>query len=180
MGEPRVCVGVIKGAHGVRGLVRVKPFTEVPEDIVAYGPLGDETGTTLYRLSVCGRAKDALLVRIEGIGDRDQAQALSGTRLTVPRAALPEVEAAETFYHADLIGLSAETSAGRALGKVVAVHDFGAGDLLEIEDTVRRQKDFYPFTRAVVPLVDLDGGRIVIDPPDETEARAAEIDDKRS
>lgn len=176
MGEPRVCVGVIKGAHGVRGLVRVKPFTEVPEDIVAYGPLGDETGTTLYRLSVCGRAKDALLVRIEGIGDRDQAQALSGTRLTVPRAALPEVEAAETFYHADLIGLRAEDRDGRSLGRVKAVHNFGAGDILELEGGSQDQGGaslMVQFTRATVPLVDLDGGRVVIEPPAEIVARAA-------
>jgi 16S rRNA processing protein RimM len=175
MGGTRVCVGVIKGAHGVRGLVRLKSFTEVPEDVAAYGPVSDEAGTP-YRLAVSGRAKDALLVRIAGVEDRDRAQALAGTRLYVARAALPAVEA-DTYYHADLIGLAAETSAGRALGKVVAVHDFGAGDLLEIEDA-GRQSGFYPFTRAVVPLVDLEGGRIVVDPPDETEARAGAGEDE--
>jgi len=171
MGEPRVCVGVIKGAHGVRGLVRVKPFTEVPEDIAAYGPLGDETGSRLYRLTVSSRAKDTLLVRIEGVGDRDRAQALAGTRLYVPRAALPEVEEEETFYHADLIGLSAEDRDGRFLGRVKAVHNFGAGDILELEGG--GGSPMVPFTRAAVPLVDLDGGRVVIEPPAEIVARAA-------
>jgi len=175
MGEPRVCVGVIKGAHGVRGLVRVKPFTEVPEDIAAYGPVGDETGTRLYRLSISSRAKDTLLVRIEGIGDRDQARALAGTRLYVPRAALPEVEEPETFYHADLIGLRAEDRDGRPLGRVKAVHNFGAGDILELEGGGQDRGGgmMLQFTRAIVPLVDLAGGRVVIEPPAEIVARAA-------
>lgn len=177
MGEPRVCVGVVKGAHGVRGLVRVKPFTEVPEDIAAYGPLGDESGEKLYRLTVSGRAKDTLLVRIEGIGDRDQAQALAGTRLYVARAALPKVEEAETFYHADLIGLRAEDREGRPLGRVKAVHNFGAGDILELEGGPDGADAMVPFTRAAVPLVDLDGGRVVIEPPAMIEAQAIEFDD---
>ncbi len=176
MGEPRVCVGVIKGAHGVRGLVRVKPFTEVPEDIAAYGPLGDETGAKRYRLSVSSRAKDTLLVRIEGVGNRDQAQALAGTKLYLPRAALPEVEEEETFYHADLLGLRAEARNGRPLGRVKAVHNFGAGDILELEGEGGAGQ-MVPFTRATVPLVDLAGGRVVIEPPAEIEAGSAAGDE---
>ncbi len=166
MGETRVCLGVITGAHGVRGLVRVKSFTEVPEDVAAYGPLSDEDGTRVLTLAVTGRSKDALLARVEGVVDRDQALALKGTRLYVPRDVLPALEEDETYYHADLLGLAAEDPEGRPLGRVKAVHNFGAGDLLELDGGGAR---LVPFTRQAVPVVDLDGGRLVVEPPEEVE-----------
>ncbi len=166
MGERRVCLGVITGAHGVRGLVRVKSFTEVPEDVAAYGPLSDEDGARVLTLFVTGRSKDALLARVEGVVDRDQALALKGTRLYVPRDVLPALDEEQTFYHADLLGLAAEDPEGRPLGRVVAVHNFGAGDILELDGEGRR---LVPFTRQAVPVVDLDGGRLVVELPEEVE-----------
>lgn len=171
----RVCLGAIAGPHGVRGLVRVRSFTQVPEDIAAYGPLSDESGHTEFRLALTGRAKGALLARIEGVTDRDRARALAGTRLYVARAALPEVEEDETFYHADLIGLDAQDRDGRPLGRVKAVHNFGAGDILELESD-GGGGGLVPFTRAAVPVVDLAAGRVVIDPPPEADDRTAAED----
>ena len=166
MGETRVCLGVITGAHGVRGLVRIRPFTEAPEDVTAYGPLSDEQGARCFTLTVTGQSKGDLLARIEGIADRDRAQALKGTRLYVARDVLPALDEAQTYYHADLLGLTAEDREGRPLGRVMAVHNFGAGDILELDGAAAR---LVPFTRRAVPVVDLEGGRIVVDPPEEAE-----------
>jgi 16S rRNA processing protein RimM len=166
MGETRVCLGVITGAHGVRGLVRVKPFTEVPEDVAAYGPLSDEDGARAFTLTLIGHSKGALLARVEGVVDRDQAQALKGTRLYVPRDVLPALHEEQTYYHADLLGLAVEDREGRSLGRVAGVHNFGAGDILELDGKDRR---LVPFTRRAVPFVDLEGGRLVVDLPEEVE-----------
>ena len=167
--DQRVCLGAIAGAHGVRGLVRIKSFTEEPDRLTAYGPLTDETGRS-FRVTLTGQSKGQLLARIEGVGDRDAAEALKGTRLYVARAALPGL-AAEEYYHADLIGLSAEDRDGRPLGRVVAVDNFGAGDVIEIEGP-EGVSLILPFTKEVVPEVDLAGGRLVVAPPEETEAQA--------
>jgi 16S rRNA processing protein RimM len=167
--DERLCVGVIAGAHGVRGLVKIKSFTDDPADLIAYGPLTDESGARRYRVAVTGRAKGVLLARIEGVGDRDAARALSGARLYVARAALPEPED-EEYYHADLIGLAVEDRAGAPLGRVAAVQNFGAGDILEIERPDQGTL-LVPFTKAAVPLVDPAGGRVVVEPPEETEAQ---------
>ena len=166
MGEAHVCLGVITGVHGVRGLVKVKSFTEVPEDVAAYGPLTDEDGERVLTLTVTGRSKDALLVRFEGVADRDQAQALKGTRLYVARDVLPALDEEQTYYHADLLGLAAEDRDGHPLGRVAAVHNFGAGDILELDGEGRR---LVPFTRQAVPVVDLEGGRLVVELPEEVE-----------
>ncbi len=167
--DERLCVGVIAGAHGVRGLVKIKSFTDDPADLIAYGPLTDESGARRYQVAVTGRAKGVLLARIEGVGDRDAARALSGARLYVARAALPEPED-EEYYHADLIGLAVEDRAGAPLGRVAAVQNFGAGDILEIERPDQGTL-LVPFTKAAVPLVDPAGGRVVVEPPEETEAQ---------
>ncbi len=169
--EARVCVGVITGARGLKGEVRVRSFTARPEDVGAYGPLSDEAGTRTLKLKVTGPAKDAVFARVEGVADRTAAEALKGMRLYVARDALPEA-AEDEFYHADLIGLRVEAvgEAGPAAwGAVKAVHDFGGGALLEIErpdgTTV-----MLPFTKAAVPEVDIAGGRLVVAPPEETTA----------
>jgi len=169
--DGRICLGVVAGAHGVRGLVKVKAFTAVPADVAAYGPLGDEAGRRRWRLEVVGpapgKSADVVLARMEGVADRDAAQALHGVRLYVARTALPEPEEDE-FYHADLIGLRVEDGAGRGLGTVRAVENHGAGDLLEVEAPDGRLV-LLPFTRAAVPLVDVAGGRLVAAPPAEVE-----------
>ena len=175
MSGSRVCLGVMVGAHGVRGLVKVKPFTEVPEDVAAYGPVSDKAGRRSWTLEVAGRGKGVVLVRVQGVKDRDAAQALHGTELYVAREALPAPEEAETFYHADLIGLRVEDEAGRDLGRVAAVENYGAGDFIEVEGAAGRagrggaRTRLLPFTRQVVPLVDLAGGRLVVVPPEEVE-----------
>jgi len=167
----RVCLGVVVGVHGVRGTLRIKAFTEVPENVAAYGPVTDSSGARRLVLSVHGLHKGTVLATAEGIADRETALALKDLRLYVPRAALPEMEAPETFYHADLIGLRVMDTQGRDLGEVVAVQDFGAGDLLELRQADGGER-LLPFTRAVVPEVDLAGGRLVADPPPETDDAA--------
>ena len=168
MADSRICVGAVAGAHGVRGLVRVKSFTETPADIAAYGPLSDADGTRCFSLEVTGSAKGVLLARIEGVGDRDAAEALKGTELFVGRNALPQA-AEDEFYHTDLIGLSAVLADGSPYGTVRALHEFGAGDMIEII-LDGGGVSVLPFTRAVVPEIDLDGGKIMIVPPAETQA----------
>ena len=160
----RICLGVITGAHGVKGRVRIKSFTAEPEAIARYGPLSDERGERRLMIEVTGVSKVTLLAAIEGVDDRDAAEALRGTRLYVERAALPE-PADEEFYQADLIGLTAMRRDGGTLGKVVAVHDFGAGASLEIEDEAGKTM-LVPFTTAAVPQIDVAGGTLVVAPPD--------------
>jgi 16S rRNA processing protein RimM len=159
----RICVGVVTGPQGVQGAVRIKSFTQVPEDVAAYGPLEDETGRRQFDLHLCGVAKGVLIARLPGIENRDQAEALRGLSLYLPRSALPQPEA-EEFYHADLIGLDAVLGDGTWVGRVRAIYDFGAGDTLELARD-GAPPVLVPFTRAVVPIVAPAEGRVVLDPP---------------
>jgi 16S rRNA processing protein RimM len=159
MSEDRVLLGVVAAPHGVRGLVRIKSFTENPMKVAAYGPLSDETGKKEYRVEVLSAARGAVLARIDGVADRTAAEGLRGLRLYVPRSALPEAGAKE-WYEADLIGLSAIGRDGRDWGKVVAFHDFGAGSVMEVSGGA-----MLPFTDEAVPEIDVEGGKVVIDPP---------------
>ena len=159
----RICVGQILGAHGVRGLVKLASFTEDPEAVVHYGDLTDEAGARTFSVTLNGAAKGHFLARIQGVEDRDAAQALAGTRLFVDRSILPPPDADE-FYHADLIGLRAELPDGTALGTVSALHNFGAGDIIEIALPSGR-RPLLPFDRTTVPEIDPAHGRIVVDPP---------------
>ena len=163
MADERICVGVIGAPRGVRGEVRIKSYTAEPDALARYGPLTDESGRREFRLSVVDRQGDMLVARIEGVGDRNAAEALKGIRLYVARAALPAAGEDE-YYQADLIGLRAETPEGGPLGTVRAVEDFGAGPLLEIVLGDGRPV-LVPFTEAVVPVVDIGAGRVVIDAP---------------
>jgi len=159
----RVCIGVIAGPHGVRGLVRIKSFTENPKAVADYGAATDETGKVSYKLRIVGGAsKGQVRVKLEGVDDRDAAEALKGTKLFVPRDVLPEPEEDE-FYHADLIGLEARLPDGESLGRVRAVFDFGAGDMLEVEHP-NKGVLMVPFTKAAVPRVELDGGWLQVEP----------------
>jgi 16S rRNA processing protein RimM len=172
--DKRVCLGVIAGAHGVRGQVRVKSFAAKPKDVTAYGPLSDESGARLFDLSLTGSAKGVLLARIVGVTDRDAAEALRGVELWVERSKLPAPDDDE-FYHADLIGLPAFHPDGRPYGTVLALHDFGAGEMIEFDleaggssvgDTV-----ILPFTHAVVPEIESD--RVVVVAPVTVDAKAS-------
>jgi 16S rRNA processing protein RimM len=159
----RLCVGVVTGAHGVRGAVRIKSFTAEPEAIARYGPLMDETGRQRFELTLLGSAKGVLIARLSGIEDRAQAEGSRGRRLYLLRTALPPTEE-EEYYHADLIGLEAVLGDGTRVGQVCAVHDFGAGDTLELARP-DAPPVMVPFTRAFVPRVEIDAGRLVLDPP---------------
>jgi 16S rRNA processing protein RimM len=159
-----VCVGRIGAAWGIQGGVRVTSYTQDPMAVAGYGPLSDETGARRFTLRPVRVQKGVVLARIDGVADRNAAEALKGVRLFVPRDALPETKEEDEFYHDDLIGMRAALADGSVLGQVVSVQTFGAGDMVE----VRRETGgtvFVPFTRAVVPLVDLAAGRLVIDPP---------------
>jgi 16S rRNA processing protein RimM len=162
-----VLLGVVIGAQGLKGEVRVKTFTESPLKLGAYGPLHTKDGHSLAIVSAKA-GKDAALVMFKGVSDRNAAEALKGTELFVKRSALPQIDA-EEFYHADLVGLRAEDTEGRSIGVVKALHNFGAGDVIEL---VRDDGDevFLPFTREVAREIDIKGGRIVIAAPEEVEA----------
>lgn len=159
-----LCVGVIGAARGLKGEVRIKSFTADPGDLAAYGALRDEAGEIRFKLKVIGRHKEQLVARIEGVNDRDAAEALNGIRLYVRRDQLPQLEDGE-FYLADLVGLAAVLEDGADWGRVVLADDFGAGPVLEIE-LVDGKKVMVAFTLATVPEVDLEAARIVVVPPD--------------
>jgi len=159
-----ICVGVIAAAHGIKGEVKVKSFTENAENFAAYGPLWDEVGARRFEMTVRSRAKDGVIAAIRGVASRNAAEALRGTRLFIPRAALPEAGQDE-FYYADLIGLRALLADGTELGEVAAVNDFGAGDVIEIRGAKGLVLDL-PFTAEVVPVVDVASGHIVVAPPE--------------
>ena len=159
MGSDRVLLGVVAAPHGVRGLVRIKSFTDDPMKVAAYGPLSDEAGKKVYRIEALSAARGAVLARIEGVADRTAAEALRGLRLYVERARLPDAGERE-WYEADLIGLAAVGRDGRDWGKVVAFHDFGAGSMMEVSGGA-----MLPFTDEAVPEIDVEGGKVVIDPP---------------
>jgi len=161
----RVCAGVITGAHGVRGLVKIKSFTEDPQNLVGYGPLTDESGSRTFAIEITGSAKGQLLAKVAGIADRNAADALRGTHLYVSRDALPEPEE-EEYYIADLVGLRVEVASGETLGRVAAVRNYGAGDFLEI-DAGSGGETLLPFTKATVPLVEIAAGRLIVEPPAE-------------
>ncbi len=163
--QRKVCLGVVVGAHGVRGLVRVKPFTAAPDGVAAYGPVETADGARRFTIEAKGMVKELVLCRLAGIDDRDAAEALRGTELYVPRDRLPPAGDDEGWYHADLVGLRAVGAGDRDYGRVVGVHNFGAGDLLEIAPVDGGATVLMGFTEANVPEVDIAGGRIVIDPP---------------
>ena len=167
----QVVVAEIGAAHGIKGEVRLKSFTQAPLDIAAYGPLTAADGRTFEIASArpaAGTSPGMLVVRLDGVADRNAAEALTGTLLSVPFDRLPQ-PGADEFYHADLIGLSAVTPEGQALGTIVAVPNYGAGDLLEIAPP-RGATILVPFNRTHVPDVDIWGGRVVVVPPVFDEA----------
>jgi 16S rRNA processing protein RimM len=166
-----ILLGVIIGAQGLRGEVRVKTFTETPERLAAYGTLRARDGRVFDIAHVRTLKPDIAVASIEGVGDRTAADSLKGVELFVSRDVLPVPEEDE-FYHADLIGLRAEDVEGRAIGDVRAIHNFGAGDVIEI---VRGDGGnlFLPFTRETVPTIDISGQRIVV--AEQPDASAEEM-----
>jgi 16S rRNA processing protein RimM len=162
-----ICVARIGAAHGVRGAVRLWTFTEDPLAVKDYGPLTTKDGARQFEVTHAREAKDHLVVTLKGVASRDDAERLNGLELYIPRDRLPETDDGE-YYHADLIGLAAVTTAEQPLGKVIAIHNFGAGDIIEIAPP-QGATMLLPFTNAVVPSVDLAGGRVVIELPQEID-----------
>ncbi len=163
-----VLLAVVRSAHGLKGEVRVKIFTEKPEALTSYGALTSGDGRQFEVSSIRAVKGDEAVAQLKGIAERGAAESLSGQNLYVPRGALPDPEE-EEFYHADLIGLRAEDEHGKLLGKIIAVQNFGAGDLIEIADA-KGSSHFFPFTREIVPVVDLQAKRVVVAPaPDPDE-----------
>jgi 16S rRNA processing protein RimM len=165
----RICVAQIGGAHGIRGEVKLKTFTADPMAVTSYGPLVSEDGAASFEIESARPARGVLVVRLRGIADRNAAERLANIKLFVPRSRLPP-PAADEFYHADLIGLVAVTCDGAEIGTVQAVHDFGAGDVLELKPAADGATIMVPFTETFVPSVDLAGGRIVVVPPEEASS----------
>lgn len=163
-----VCVAVVATANGLRGAFKLRCFTERPEDVAAYGPVYDKNGRRLFELTVIGPAKGGVIARADGIDDRDAANALRGIELFVPRSALPQ-PAADEFYYEDLEGLTAFDTKGRRVGVVRQVANYGAGDLIEIAGDDGRTL-ILPFDKATVPGIDLEQGRLVIEPQSEVVA----------
>ena len=165
MAEGRILLGVVAAPHGVRGLVRIRSYTEEPMAIASYGPLSDETGRRQYRVEALSTVKGAVLARIEGVADRTAAEAIRGLRLYADRSALP-VAGEREWYEADLMGLAAVGRDGRDWGKVIAFHDFGAGSMMEVSGgAASRSSVILPFTDEAVPEIDVEGGKVVVDPP---------------
>ena len=162
-----VCVARIGAAHGVRGAVKLWTFTEDPLAVTRNGALSTKDGARQFEVAHAREAKGFLVATLKGVTTRNQAERLNGLELYIARDKLPETEAGE-YYHADLIGLAAVTTTDEPLGRVVAIHNFGAGDILEIAPP-QGATVLLPFSNAVVPTVDLAGGRVVIEMPGEIE-----------
>ena len=162
-----VCVARIGAAHGLRGAVKLWTFTEDPLAVQGYGPLLTKDGARQFEIAGVREAKDHLVATFKGIATRNDAEKLNGIELYVPRERLPDTEDDE-YYHADLIGLAAVSAADEPLGRVSAIHNFGAGDIIEIAPP-KGATMLLPFTNAVVPTVAVKGGRVVIAPPQEIE-----------
>ena len=160
----RICVAQIGAAHGLRGEVRLRSFTEDPMAVTSYGPLQSEDGTRRFEIEALRPSKDAFVARLKGVGDRTAAEKLTNVKLYVSRDKLPPVEDDETFYHTDLIGLAAVTPDGAPLGTVTAIHNFGAGDVIEIKPECGEAL-LVPFTETAVPEVNLAARRMVVVPP---------------
>ncbi len=159
----RVCLGRVSGARGLKGEVRIRAYTERARDIAAYGPVSDASGARTFDVSVVTETEGGVIARLSGIADRTAAERLKGLDLYVPRAALPELPAGE-FYQADLLGLAAEDTGGRFLGRVAQIHDFGAGAILEIEDTGgaggKGRSELW--SAVAIAAVDLNAGKLVL------------------
>lgn len=170
---PQICVARIGAAHGVRGAVKLWPFTDDPLAVMDYGPLTTKDGARQFEVTHARPAKDHLVATLKGVATREDAERLNGIELYIAREKLPETDEGE-YYHADLIGLAAVNVAGEPIGRVLAIHNFGAGDIIEIAPPSGPTL-LLPFTNAVVPTVDLAGGRVVIELPQEIDGEGDDV-----
>jgi 16S rRNA processing protein RimM len=160
-----ICIGSIAGSYGVQGEVRLKSFCAEPADIASYGPLTTEDGTRSFTVHLTRPVTGGYSARLSGVGTKEQADALRGTALCVDRSKMPSLPDDE-FYHADLIGLAVYDTGGAVVGRVTAVHNHGAGDLLDVQPESGKSALLLPFTRAIVPTVDLKARRVIVDVPE--------------
>ena len=175
-GDNKLLMGRIGAAHGIKGEVRIQSFTEDPLALASYGPLSTNKPGLTIRILAARTTTNVLVARLEGINDRNAAEKLNGVELYVDRALLPDPDGDDDFYHADLVGLKARLADGSEIGEVMAVPNFGAGDLLEIRDPRSGDTYLYPFSKAVVPEVRIADGYLLIDPPIEAEPGEEEPD----
>ena len=164
----RIRIARIGAAHGIRGEVKLWSFTQEPAAVATYGPLESEDGKRRFEIETLRAAKDHFVARLKGVADRDAAEALRNLDLFVPRDRLPPIEESDTFYHADLVGLAAVTADGAAFGAVIALHNFGAGDMIEVAPAAGGEPLLLPFNETTVPTIDLAAKRIVVVPPATT------------
>ena len=165
MSETMILVGALAGAFGVKGEVRLKSFTADPVSIAAYSPLFNKDGTKSFDVFLTGKIKNAFSARLSGITSKQQADAMRGLKLFIPRSRLPQLSHDE-FYYSDLEGLEVFDAGGQILGYINGLQNHGANDLLEIEIIGTSRTVLMPFTRLNVPTVDLKSGKVIIDPPD--------------
>jgi 16S rRNA processing protein RimM len=163
-GGARICLGQIGAAQGVRGEVRLRSFTSDPAAIAGYGPLETEDGR-IFQIESLRPAKNFFVASLSGIHDRSAAERLTNLKLYVPRERLPEIGEPDEFYHADLIGLAVVDRAGDRLGTVAAIHNFGAGDLIEVRSVAGGKTELLPFNAMTVPEIDIAAGRLVVEAP---------------
>ncbi len=172
----KLLMGRIGAAHGIKGEVRIQSFTEEPLALADYGPLSTNKPGLVIEIEAARATTNVLVARLKGVTDRTQAEKLNGVELYVDRDKLPPTEEEDDFYHADLIGLDVRLSDGSVLGKVTAIPNFGAGDLLEVRDERTGDTYLYPFTKAVVPEVHIAEGYLVIEVPIEADPGEEEPD----
>lgn len=171
-----ILMGRIGAAHGVRGEVRITPFTADPEALAGYGPLATDRPGLIVRIRKARLQNKLLVAQLDGVNDRSAAEALNGVSLYVGRDRLPEPEDEDDFYHADLIGLDARLESGVSIGEVTALPNFGASDLIEIRDPRSGDSYLYPFTKTVVPTISIKDGYLVIVPPLDADPGEEEPD----
>lgn len=164
----RVLLGHISQANGLRGAVLIKSYTEDPADIVNYGPLQDESGERAFKLRLVRVSPKGIIAKVDGITDRTGAEALRGTKLYIDREHLPQTDE-ESFYHHDLVGLAVKSIDDEPIGKVVAVQNFGAGDLLEIKLTGTKNTEYLPFDETFVPTIDIAKSELIVRWPVSTD-----------
>ncbi|HTM76292.1 MAG TPA: ribosome maturation factor RimM [Devosia sp.] len=165
----RLLMGIIGAAHGIKGEVRITPYTQDPEAIAAYGPLETDRPGLSVSITNLRVQKNVVVARLKGVADRNAAELLNGVSLFADRSRLPETDDEDDFYHADLLGLEARLDDGMVIGTVTAIPNFGAGDLIEIRNTQSGDTYLYPFTKAVVPAIHIEQGYLTIVAPTETE-----------
>lgn len=174
--EKTILMGKIGAAHGIKGEVRITTFTGDPEAIASYGPLDTDRPGLTVTIETARLSKNVLVARLKGVRDRNEAEKLNGVSLFIDRDRLPEPDDEDDFYHADLIGLDARLDTGVSIGAVSALLNYGAGDLIEVADPRSGDTFLYPFTKAVVPTIDISGGFLVIAPPLDADPGEEEPD----